>query len=113
MKQRLAITLLLCMLFSAVGCKQGAKLTVINDSKATLENVVASGEGFTEFLGSIPQGNQRHATIQPTGESSLKLEFDVDGKHFASEPSGYFEASGHYKLTVTVRSDFSVTVKDF
>jgi len=113
MKQRLAITLLLCMLFSAVGCKQGAKLTVINDSKATLENVVASGEGFTEFLGSIPQGNQRHATIQPTGESSLKLEFDVDGKHFASEPSGYFEASGHYKLTATVRSDFSVTVKDF
>lgn len=113
MKQRLAITLLLSMLFSAVGCKQGAKLTVINDSKATLENVVAIGEGFTEFLGSIPHGDQRHATIQPTGESSLKLEFDVDGKHFASEPSGYFEASGHYKLTATVRSDFSVTVKDF
>ena len=113
MKQRLTITFLLCMLFSAVGCKRGAKLTVINDSKATLDNVIASGEGFTESLGSIPHGDQRHATIQPAGESSLKLEFDVDGKHFASEPSGYFEASRHYKVTATVRPDFSVTVKDF
>jgi hypothetical protein len=113
MKQRLPITFLLCMLFSAVGCKRGAKLTVINDSEATLNNVVASGEGFTEFLGSIPHGDQRHATIQPAGESSLKLEFDADGKHFSSEPSGYFEASGHYKVTATISPDFTVTVKDF
>ena len=113
MKQNLTLTFLLCMLFSAIACKRGAKLTVINDSKAKLDNVVASGSGFTQSLGSIPPEGKRHATIQPTGESSLKLEFDADGNHFSSEPSGYFEANGHYKITATVEPDFSVTVKDF
>jgi hypothetical protein len=89
------------------GCSRGANLNVINRSTAELTNVVATGSGFTQSLGSIPAGKQHSIFVSPRSESDLKLDFDVNGKHFTSKPQGYFEGG---KVTATVATDFSVTV---
>jgi hypothetical protein len=114
MKPSHFLVLLVCLcsplLFS--GCNRGASLTVVNRSAAELTNVVATGTGFTQSIGTIPAGGESRATIRPTSESGLKLDFDANGKHFTSGPQGYFEASSSYKVTATVAPDFTVTVND-
>ncbi len=93
-----------------VGCTRGANLTIVNRSMTELSNVVATGSGFTQAIGSIPAGGKRRVTVQPTGESGLQLDFNANGKHFTSAPQGYFEAGSQFKVTATVSLDFTVTV---
>jgi hypothetical protein len=90
------------------GCTRGANVNVINRSTTELTNVVATGSGFTQSIGSIPAGQQRSISVSPPSESDLKLDFDANGKHFISKPQGYFEGSA--KVTATVSPDFTVTV---
>ncbi len=101
---------LVSVLALVVGCSQAPQLTVINRSTAELTNVVASGTGFTQPVGSIPAGGQRSILVNPRGESGLQLAFDANGKHFSSAPQGYFENSSNYKITATISPDFTVTV---
>jgi hypothetical protein len=89
------------------GCSRGTNLNVINRSTAELTNVVATGSGFTQSLGSIPAGKQHSISVNSRSESDLKLDFDVNSKHFTSKPQGYFEGGN---VTATVATDFSVTV---
>lgn len=90
------------------GCSRGANLNVINRSTSELTNVVATGSGFTQsIVGSIPAGKQHSISVSPRSESDLKIDFDVNGKHFTSKPQGYFEGG---TVTATVSNDFSVTV---
>ncbi len=105
------------MFFTAVvgismlaGCSKQPKITVINHSGVLLSNLVASGSGFSQSLGTLAAGAQVRASVNPTGESSLGLEFDANGKHFSSPPDGYFENSNYYQITATVEPDFSVIV---
>lgn len=93
-----------------VGCSQAPQLTIINRSTIELTNVVASGAGFTQAVGSIPAGGQRSILVSPRSESGLQLAFDANGKHFSSAPQGYFENNSNYKITATVSPDFTVTV---
>jgi hypothetical protein len=90
------------------GCTRSPNLNVVNRSTAELTNVVATGSGFTQSLGSIAAGEQRSISVSPRGESDLRLDFDANGKHFTSKPQGYFEGSS--KVTATVSPDFTVTV---
>lgn len=92
------------------GCTRGTNLNVINRSTAELTNVVVTGSGFTESIGSIPAGEQRNVSVSPRSESDLKLDFSAKGKHFKSVPQGYFEGGSNTKVTATVSPDFSVTV---
>ncbi len=98
------------VLMLVVGCSRSPQLTVINRSTTELTNVIASGTGFTQAIGSIPAGGQRSIVVSPRSESSLQLTFNANGKHFASAPQGYFENSSNYKITATVSPDFTVTV---
>lgn len=92
------------------GCSRGANLNVINRSNAKLTNVVATGSGFTQSIGSIPAGEQRSISFSMSGESALKLDFDANGKHHGSAPQGYFEDSSSTKVTAIVSPNFAVTV---
>jgi hypothetical protein len=64
------------------GCTRSPNLNVINRSAVELTNVVATGSGFTQLIGSIPAGQQQSISVSLRGESDLKLEFDANGKHF-------------------------------
>jgi hypothetical protein len=94
-------------------CTRGTNLNVVNRSTAELTNVVATGSGFTQSIGSIPAGSQRSVSISPRSESSLKLDFDAKGKHFKSLPQGYFESGTNTKVTATVSPDFTVIVDTY
>jgi hypothetical protein len=103
--------LLLSVVTLLASCTRGAKLSVVNDSSAELTNVLVSGTGFSEDVGSIQPRNLHTLYVKPTSESALKLEFDANGKHFISEPQGYFEGSPSYKVDAIVAPDFTVTVE--
>jgi hypothetical protein len=91
------------------GCTRGENLNIVNSSTAELTNVSATGPGFTtQSIGSIPAGEQRSVSLSVLSESDLGLDFDANGKHFTSEPQGYFESGD--KVTATVAPDFTVTV---
>jgi hypothetical protein len=92
------------------GCTRGANLNVVNRSTVELTNVVATGSGFTQSIGSIPAGQQHSVSISPRSESGLKLDFDANGRRFTSGPQGYFEGGSSAKVTATVAPDFTVTV---
>lgn len=102
--------LLLSTLLLAPGCSRRPAMTVKNQSPHTISNVVVSGSGFTENLGSIPAGGERRVRVRPTGDSGMRLVFDAESQHVDSGSQGYFEASGGYRMTATVGTNLSVTV---
>jgi uncharacterized lipoprotein YajG len=110
--QRLTILAVFFAVAMLSGCTPSANLNIVNRSTAELTNVVATGSGFTtQSIGSIPAGAQRSVSLSVSSESALKLDFDANGKHFTSDPQGYFEGgSGTTKVTAIVSPDFTVTV---
>ena len=104
------ITLLLGILI-LTGCTREGHITVVNESNATLTNVVASGNGFSTSIGPIaPKAKQSIAmTPRPGDQAGLKLDFDADGKHFTSD-RGANVWTGMKEVILTVDSAF--TIKD-
>jgi hypothetical protein len=92
------------------GCTRGDNLHVVNRSNAELTDVVATGSGFTQSIGSIPAGEQRSISIKPRGESAIQVDFDVKGKHFTSGRQGYFENGSNAQFTATISPAFTVNV---
>jgi hypothetical protein len=92
------------------GCTRGANVNVANDSGVELTNVVVTGSGFTQSIGSIPARTQRGVFVRLPGESALKIDFDANGKHFTSKPQSYFEGGYNTKVTAVVAPDFTVKV---
>ncbi|MGI0490455.1 hypothetical protein ACN4EG_01475 [Alkalinema pantanalense CENA528] len=94
------------------GCRdRSTPVTIVNRSSAEITNVTAKGPGFTQPVGTIPPGQTRQISVQPSGEASLQLEFDAQGKRHTSRPDGYFEGGGNYRVNATVAPDFSVKVE--
>jgi len=99
----------LCLFF--IGCSPHDVLVVANESNVQLRDVVASGSGFSERLGTIGPHETRRIAIRPRGESGLELRFKAPEKDVAFGPEGYLEGTGGYGVTATVSQDFHVTVK--
>ena len=100
--------LLLLACLTLMACSRSTRLSVINKSSSELSHVVASGAGFSQRIGSFAPGAEVRVTIEPSGESALRLAFDADGKHFATPALGYFEIG--YNVSATVDPDFNVIV---
>lgn len=111
MTRRLAVVqaALLC-LAALTGCARQPQLTVVNQSSAPLTNFVVSGSGFSAHLGTLAPGAQTHIGVSPSGDSSLRFEFDAGSKHFSAAPDCYFENSPLYRVTATIGPDFTVKV---
>src|SRR3954469_16410548 len=86
-----------------VGCSAQNQLVVINQSNLQLRDVVVSGSGFSEQVGTIAPHQERRLVIHCRGESGLKLTFKADGKDVSFGPDGYFEGSGGYRMRGTWR----------
>lgn len=109
---RLILSLLGSLLIAGLitGCSRQPEVTVINGSAAPLENLVISGTGFSKPLGTLAPGKTVTVGVSPTGDTGLRLEFDVNGAHHAPPADGYFEANSSYQVKATVKPDFSVQV---
>jgi|UniRef100_UPI0037841885 hypothetical protein len=92
------------------GCSRQPQLMVSNHSSAPLTNVIISGSGFSESIATIAPAEKATVGVMPSGESSLRLEFDAGGKHFTATPDCYFESASYYRVNATVAPDFSVKV---
>jgi hypothetical protein len=113
MSDFLAKRLIPCVLAFTLlpGCSRGAQLIVINQSDVPLPDVVVSGSGFSQQVGTIAPHTRQQLSIRPRGESGLQIRFNASGNPISFGPDGYFEVSGGYLVTATVSPKFSVSVK--
>jgi hypothetical protein len=95
----------------SLGCSQGNRLVVINESNSPLHDVLVSGSGFSERIGTIAPHGEARLVVRPRGESGLQIQFNVDGKPVSLGPEGYFEGTGGYLITATVSRDLGLSVK--
>jgi hypothetical protein len=94
-----------------LGCSRGTQLTIVNQSNETLQNVVVSGSGFSEAVGSIRPHEDLRLFVYPRGESSLHVRFNARGGTMSFGPEGYFEGTGGYVVTITVAPSLDVSVR--
>jgi hypothetical protein len=104
------IYLVLGALVALAGCSRAPVVTITNYSSITLSNVVVSGSGFSERIGTVEAGGQHKLTVHPRGESGMRVAFDAGSQHVDSGDQGYFEASGGYRVSATVGTNLSVSV---
>lgn len=109
MRQILVCCLLIVI--STVGCSSRPRVAVWNQSQVEISNVKLSGSGFDCNLGSVGPNATWKPLIRPRGESSIRVEFDVQNKHYDSGYQSYFEASGGYIVNVTIRPDLTISIK--
>jgi hypothetical protein len=86
------------------------RFTVINQSHVPLENVVLSGSGFSEAIGSVPPNAQLRVLVRPHGESGLEIGFNAGGRSVSYGPEGYFEEGGGYTV-IAIVSAMNTTVR--
>lgn len=103
--------LFLLFLIPATSCSRHPRVTVMNASADPLTNLVLSGSGFSEPLGSLAPGEQKTVEVRPSGDTGLAVTFEAKGTTHAPPADGYFEASGLYRVRATVQPDFSVKVE--
>jgi len=103
--QVVAIALLLS------SCISGVPVNIDNQSASDLTNVVVSGKGFSESVGTIPPGGKAVVHVRPKGESGVKLAFEVNGQRYSALEEAYIENDSLYVVDVTVDADFSVAIK--
>jgi hypothetical protein len=97
MKTHLFVLSVSVLLF---GCSSGAQLVIVNESDVALRDVVASGRGFSQEIGSIPP-HGRHVVVisgRVAIEASLQRGWEVG----ILRTRWVFESGGDYRVTVTV-----------
>lgn len=105
------LPLFLLFLIPATSCSRHPRVTVVNASADSLTNLILSGSGFSEPLGSLAPGAQKTVEVRPSADTGLSLTFEAKGTTHATPAECYFEASGLYRVTATVQPDFSVKVE--
>ena len=105
------LPLFLLFLFVTTSCSRHPRVTVVNASADPLTDLVLSGSGFSELLGSLAPGEQKTVEVRPSADTGLALNFEAKSTTHTPPADGYFEASGLYRVRATVQPDFSVKVE--
>ena len=88
---------------------KGATISISNNSKGTLSNIILSGRRFTHAIDKLDKGKTISVQVFPKGESDLVVQFDAEGKRYNQPQNSYFEGHGYYRLFVEVKDDLAVT----
>jgi len=92
------------------GCSRSPVVTIDNQSSQTLSNIVVSGSGFSNEIGSIDPGEKHKLTVHPVGESGLRIRFYAGTERIDSGEQDYFEPNGGYRVSAVISTDLSVSV---
>lgn len=103
------LVITLSWVIAMAGCSPSPVITVKNRAPVTLISVVVSGSGFSHRLENIATGAEGVVTVNPRGESDLRLSFDAGNRHIDVGDLAYIEGSGGYRVAVTVASDLGVS----
>ena len=95
-----------------VGCSGSPEVELRNDSPQTVSNLVVSGTGFTERIGTVGAGEGRRFVVRPTSESGVRIEFEAGGRTVDSGSQGYVEPRGGYRIRAVIGTDLEVQVSD-
>ena len=109
MKFRITAIFLACVLLSA--CVSSVPVSIANNSGVQLTNVVVSGAGFSESVGSIAIGGTAAARVRPPGESQVKVSVEVDGQRYSAMTSERIANDGANSVVATVGADFSISIE--
>lgn len=108
-KARRLATLLASLALS--GCVSAVSVSIENRSPAQLADVVVSGSGFSEAVGSIAAGGTATVRVRPPGESQVKVSFEVDGQRYSAMSSERIANDGANSVVATVGADFSISIE--
>jgi hypothetical protein len=89
------------------------RVCIQNKSPATLTNVVVSGNGFSQSLGTISAGAEVKASMSPHGDSGITVTFDANGQHYNSGNQEYIAGGPGERFTATVEvihNDFQIHI---
>lgn len=104
------LLLLLAVTSVLLGCSEATPVSVANRSGVSLEQVVISGSGFKEPLGTLAPGVTIKSEVYPQGESGLGISFRSGARRVVLPPQGYFEVGGQYEVIVVVTPDLEASV---
>jgi hypothetical protein len=107
MKKLLLIVSVAVLLVGCTRSTRTVQLTVVNQSAATLTNIVAAGSGFSAPIASLAPGEKQQVPLK-SDTGAFKLEFDADGKHFSQE-TAKDPWNGVKEIIMTVTTNFSIT----
>jgi hypothetical protein len=86
------------------------EITIINASGTKLEDVVVSGSGYQVSFDRLPEGAELTFDVNPTGESSLAIDFIANNRQYSDNDLAYIESKGGYWATLTITEEFAVDV---
>ena len=94
------------------GCSREPVVELRNQSAQPVSNLVVSGTGFVERIGSVATGERRRVVVRPTGESGLRVEFEAGGRRVDSGSQGYFEPRDGSRLDAVIGTNLDVRISD-
>jgi len=77
-------------------------ICIQNKSPATLTNVVVSGNGFSQSLGTMAAGAEAKISLNSHGKSGITVTFDANGQHYNSGQHEYIAGGPGERFTATV-----------
>ena len=84
--------------------RSGVHVSIQNTGSQPLRSVVLFVTGTSYNLGDIPPGATAHATVHPTGESHLEIEFtDADGQAKRLDAGGYIEPGYRGTIDISIK----------
>jgi len=92
------------------GCISGVPVSIENQSSSDLTEVVVSGKGFSESVGTVHAGRSELFHIRPKGETQVKVAFVVDGQRYTGMLEGTIENDNVNTIKATVSADFSISI---
>ena len=90
------------------GCSRAPQLVLHNRATRTVSHLVVSGTGFTRSLGDLAPGETLRQTLDPTGDSSLRFAFEVEGRRVEVGPVGYAEVAAGYRIEAEITPSLEV-----
>ena len=93
------------------GCVSGVPVSVSNNSTVALHQVVVSGKGFSESVGSIAAGATETIRIRPREETAVKVAFEADERRYSATTESTIENNDLYIVVVNVSADFTISMQ--
>ncbi len=95
---------MLAAIYVPVLLAKGIHVTIQNTDSQPLRSVVLHVTGESKHLGDVGPGGTAAATVHPTGESHLEIEFtDVDGQTNRLDAGGYFESGYRGTIGISIK----------
>lgn len=92
------------------GLLSSPSVVIQNRSLANISNVVVSGSGFSESVGTIAAGDEIKVSMHPHGDSSIRIVFDANGQHYDSGDQAYIATNGE-RFIAKVNQTFGVSIE--